>query len=127
MGYIKYNPEIIRNSSTGANPVCPKSVDRAVVNHMGDSERIAEKFVASKYAGRVIEPRNRYKVVVKPMPYVDAEGSNDRDKQRSSLLIHRGQRTWHAYKWRIAEDGRSDCFPPNTTGNRLPGINKARL
>jgi hypothetical protein len=61
MGYIIiYNPEIIRNSSTGATPVCPKSVDRAVVNHMGVSVRKAVKYVASEYAGRVIEPRNRY-------------------------------------------------------------------
>ena len=52
--------EITSNSSTGANPVCPKSVGRAVANHMGESVRIAEKFVASKYAGRAIEPRNRY-------------------------------------------------------------------
>jgi hypothetical protein len=55
-----YNPEIIRNSSTGANPVCSKSVDRAVVMHMGDSVRIAEKYVGIEYAGRAIEPRNRY-------------------------------------------------------------------
>jgi len=58
--YYIYIPEIIRNSSTGANPVCPKSVDRAVASHMGDSVRIAEKFVASEYAGRAIEPRNAY-------------------------------------------------------------------
>ena len=48
---------MISNSSIGANPVCPKSVDRAVVNHMGESERIAEKFVGNEYAGRAIEPR----------------------------------------------------------------------
>jgi hypothetical protein len=42
MGYIIYIFEMISNSSIGANPVCPKSVDRAVVNHMGESERIAE-------------------------------------------------------------------------------------
>jgi hypothetical protein len=61
MGYINvYNPENIRNSSTGANPVCSKSVDRVVVNHMGDSVRKAEKYVASEHAGRIIEPRNRY-------------------------------------------------------------------
>jgi len=42
MGYIIYILEMISNSSIGANPVCPKSVDRAVVNHMGESERIAE-------------------------------------------------------------------------------------
>jgi hypothetical protein len=60
MGIYLYNPEIIRNSSTGATPVCPKSVDRAVVSHMGDSARIAVKFVVSEYAGRIIEPRNRY-------------------------------------------------------------------
>jgi len=42
MGYIIYILEMISNSSTGANPVCPKSVGRAVVNHMGESERIAE-------------------------------------------------------------------------------------
>jgi hypothetical protein len=59
-GVYLYNPEIIRNSSTGVNPVCPKSVDRAVVSHMGESVRIAEKFVVNEYAGRVIEPRNRY-------------------------------------------------------------------
>jgi phosphoglycolate phosphatase-like HAD superfamily hydrolase len=28
---------------------------------------------------------------------------------------------------RIAEDGRSECFPHNITGQRLPGITKARL
>jgi hypothetical protein len=60
MGYITYIPEIIRNSSIGANPICTKSVDRAVANHMGDSERIAVKFVASEYAGRAIEPRKVY-------------------------------------------------------------------
>jgi hypothetical protein len=27
--------EITRNPSTGANPVCPKSVNRAVAKHMG--------------------------------------------------------------------------------------------
>jgi hypothetical protein len=59
-GIFIYNPEIIRNSSTGVTPVCPKSVDRAVVNHMGDSARKAVKYVASEYAGRAIEPRNRY-------------------------------------------------------------------
>ena len=59
MGYITYIPEIIRNPSTGANPVCPKSVDRAVVSHMGESERIAVKYMVSDYAGRVIEPRKR--------------------------------------------------------------------
>jgi hypothetical protein len=42
MGYIIYIPEIIRNSSIGANPICSKSVDRAVASHMGESERIAE-------------------------------------------------------------------------------------
>ena len=42
MGYIIYIPEIIRNLSAGANPVCPKPVSRAVVDHMGESERIAE-------------------------------------------------------------------------------------
>ena len=61
------------------------------------------------------------------MHYVDAEGSNSKDKQRLSLLDHRGQRTWHAYKGRIAEDGRSDCFPHEITGKRPPGITKARL
>jgi len=60
MGYIIYNPEIIRNPSTGADPVCSKPVSRAVANHMGDPERVAEKFVASEYAGRAIEPRNQY-------------------------------------------------------------------
>jgi hypothetical protein len=60
MGYIIYIPEIIRNSSIGANPVCSKSVDRAVASHMGESERIAEKYVVSEYAGRAIEPRNAY-------------------------------------------------------------------
>jgi len=60
MGYIIYILEMISNSSIGANPICPKSVDRAVVNHMGESERIAEKFVGIEYAGRAIEPRNRY-------------------------------------------------------------------
>jgi len=60
MGYITYIPEITRNSSIGANPICSKSVDRAVASHMGDSERIAVKFVVSEYAGRAIEPRNRY-------------------------------------------------------------------
>lgn len=49
------------------------------------------------------------------------------DKRRLSRVNHRGQRTWHAYKGRIAEDGRSDCFPLNTSGKRLPGITKARL
>jgi len=48
---------MINNSSIGANPVCPKSVDRAVVNHMGESERIAEEYVEIEYAGRAIEPR----------------------------------------------------------------------
>jgi hypothetical protein len=43
MGYIIYTPEIIRSPSTGANPVCPKSVDRAVANYLGESERIAVK------------------------------------------------------------------------------------
>jgi hypothetical protein len=61
------------------------------------------------------------------MQYVDAEGSNNRDKQRLPLLNHRGQRVWHAYKGRIAEDGRSESFPLNTSGERLPGITKARL
>jgi hypothetical protein len=56
-GVYLYNPEIIRNSSTGATPVCPKSVYRAVVNHMGGSARKAVKYVASEYAGRAIEPR----------------------------------------------------------------------
>jgi hypothetical protein len=60
MGYITNISEMIRNSSVGVNPTCPKSVNRAVVNHMGDSERIAEKFVASELAGRAIEPRNEY-------------------------------------------------------------------
>jgi hypothetical protein len=79
-GIFLYNLEIIRNSPTGATPVCPKSVDRAVVNHMGGSARKAVKFVASEYAGRVIEPRNVYSVVVKPMLYVEAEGSITQDK-----------------------------------------------
>jgi len=57
MGYIIYILEMISNSSIGANPVCPKSVDRAVVNHMGESERIAEEYVEIEYAGRAIEPR----------------------------------------------------------------------
>jgi hypothetical protein len=59
-GVLSDAPEINRNSSIGANPICPKSVDRVVVNHMGESVRIAVKFVASEYAGRVIEPRNGY-------------------------------------------------------------------
>lgn len=58
MGYIIYITEIISNLSTGAIPVCPKPVGRAVVNHMGESERIAEKYMVSEYSGRVIEPRN---------------------------------------------------------------------
>ena len=61
------------------------------------------------------------------MQYVYAEGSNTLDKRRSSRVNHRGQRIRHAYKGRITEDGRSDCFPLNTSGKRLPGINKARL
>jgi hypothetical protein len=60
MRYIIYIPEIIRHSSTGVNPVCSKSVDRAVTSHMGESVRIAVKFVVSEYAGRAIEPRNVY-------------------------------------------------------------------
>ena len=55
-GVLTYTPEIIRNSSTGENPVCPKPVSRTVVSHMGESERIAVKFVASEYTGRIIEP-----------------------------------------------------------------------
>jgi len=61
------------------------------------------------------------------MHYVDAEGSKSKDKRRLSLLDHRGQRTWHAYKGRISEDGRSECFPHIFTGRRLLGIIKARL
>jgi hypothetical protein len=61
MGWgILYIPEINRYPSTGAIPVCPKPVGRAVANHMGESVRIAEKFVVSEYAGCAIEPRNRY-------------------------------------------------------------------
>jgi hypothetical protein len=52
--------EITSNPSTGANPVSPKPVGRTVANHMGDPVRVAEKFVESEYAGRVIEPRNQY-------------------------------------------------------------------
>ena len=52
--------EITSNPSIGANPVCSKPVGRTVANHMGDSVRIAEKFVVSEYAGLVIEPRNVY-------------------------------------------------------------------
>jgi hypothetical protein len=59
-GVFKYIPEINKNPSIGVNPICTRSVDRAVANHMGESERIAVKFVASEYAGRVIEPRNGY-------------------------------------------------------------------
>jgi hypothetical protein len=59
-GVLSEAPEINRNPSIGVNLICPKSVDRAVVNHMGESVRIAVKFVASEYAGRVIEPRNGY-------------------------------------------------------------------
>jgi DNA-binding protein len=58
MGYITYILEIIRNLSTGASPVCLKPVGRAVANHMGESERIAVKYMASEYTGRVIESRN---------------------------------------------------------------------
>jgi hypothetical protein len=69
MGYIIYIPEIIRNLSTGANPVCPKPVGRAVANHMGKSERIAEKYMASEYTGRVNEPRNTILSCGQPMFY----------------------------------------------------------
>jgi hypothetical protein len=62
MGYYISILEITSNPSTGANPVCSKSVDRAVAIHMGDSVRIAEKSVVSEYAGCVIEPRNAYKL-----------------------------------------------------------------
>jgi len=65
--------------------------------------------------------------VVKPMLYVQAEGIKSRYKRRLHLLNHRGQRTWHVYKGRIAEDGRTDCFPPEKPGNRPPGRTKARL
>ena len=51
-------PEIIRNSSTGGNPVCSKSVDRTVAYHMGESEKIAVKFMVSEYTGHMIGPRN---------------------------------------------------------------------
>jgi hypothetical protein len=60
MGYRRYTSEINRNSSIGVNPICSKSVDRAVASHMGESVRIAVKFVAGEYAGRAIEPRNGY-------------------------------------------------------------------
>ena len=60
MGYIIYIPEIIRNPSIGANPICPKSVGRAVASLMGESERIAVKYEVSDHTGRVIEPRNAY-------------------------------------------------------------------
>ena len=59
IGYVSII-EITRNPTTGVNPVCLKSVNRAVVNHMGDPVRVAEKFVVSEYAGRAIEPRNVY-------------------------------------------------------------------
>jgi hypothetical protein len=59
-GVLSDTSEINRNPSIGANPICTMSVDRAVANHMGDAERLAVKFVASEYAGRVIEPRNAY-------------------------------------------------------------------
>lgn len=108
--------EIISNPSTGVIPVCPKSVGRTVANHMGDPVRVAEKFVERDYAGRAIEPRNVYEVVVKPMLYVNAEGSNNRDIRRLSQLNHRGQRTWHVYKGRIAEDGSTENLPAKLTG-----------
>ena len=43
--------------TAGANPVYPKPAGRVVVNQMGDSARIAEKYLASECAGSVIEPR----------------------------------------------------------------------
>jgi len=43
--------------TTGANPVYPKPASRVVVNQMGESVRIAEKYLAIECAGCVIEPR----------------------------------------------------------------------
>jgi hypothetical protein len=60
---------MIRNSSIGVNPICSKSVDRAVANHMGDAERLAVKFVASEYAGRVIEPRTERSEITNSFEY----------------------------------------------------------
>ena len=60
MGYSISILEITSNPSIGVNPICTKSVDRAVANHMGESVRIAVKFMASEYAGCAIEPRNGY-------------------------------------------------------------------
>jgi hypothetical protein len=42
---------------TGEIPVYPKPVSRVEASQMGDSVRIAEKYLAGKYAGCVIEPR----------------------------------------------------------------------
>jgi hypothetical protein len=60
------------------------------------------------------------------MLYVYAEGSNIQDIRRLLLINHRGQRAGHAYKGRVAEDGRADYFPPEKpgTGQRY---NKAGL
>lgn len=62
----------------------------------------------------LLSPETRYKVVVSRCSTVHAEGSNNMDKQRSSMLCHRGQSVWHAYKGKVAEDGRSVCFPVKT-------------
>ena len=43
--------------TAGANPVYPKPASRVVATQMGDSARITEKYLASEYTGRVIEPR----------------------------------------------------------------------
>jgi hypothetical protein len=38
-----------------------------------------------------------------------------------------GSENMAVYKGRIAEDGRTDCFPPEKPENRPPGRTKARL
>lgn len=63
-----------KSSPTGESPVCPKSVDRAKANHMGDSVRIAVKYMASEYSGHAIEPRNDQ--IDGADVFIRSEGSN---------------------------------------------------
>jgi len=51
--------EINCRFSVGVTPTHPKPVSRMVANQMGDSVRIAGKYLASNCTGRVTEPRNR--------------------------------------------------------------------
>ena len=74
------NDEIGFRFPVSANPTHPKPTSRMAANQMGDSARIAGKYLASECAGCVIEPRNVYLVAVKPMVYGYPEGSNERNK-----------------------------------------------